>query len=153
MRIGIGNDHSGYYLKKTISYYLKERMYDYIDLGTKNGFEAVEYSNCVESICQRIQQKEIDRGILIGGTGIGMCILANKHQNIRAVLVQDVFSAKAAREKYDANVLCLGEQICGEGKALLLLETWLQAEVQKDRDGWRSSIYQFEQPKQPQFFS
>ncbi|WP_086350969.1 RpiB/LacA/LacB family sugar-phosphate isomerase [Candidatus Enterococcus clewellii] len=130
MRLGIGNDHKGYYLKKTIGYYLKEQLYDFIDLGTSNGFEVVDYSACVEDICKKIQHEEIDGGILIGGTGIGMSICANKYQNIRAALVQDVFSAKIAKERYDANILCLGEQVCGEGSARMIIDVWLQTAFQ-----------------------
>lgn len=130
MRLGIGNNSSGYYLKKTICYYLKEQLYDFIDLGTSNGFEGIDYSICVENICKKIQCKEIDAGILIGGTGIGMSICANKYQNIRAALVQDVFSAKIAKERYDANILCLGEQVCGVGSVRMIIDVWLQTAFQ-----------------------
>lgn len=153
MRIGIGNDPSGYYLKKTISYYLKEQLYDFIDLGTRNGFEAVDYSTCVDHICTKIQNKVLDSGILIGGTGIGMCIQANKHPGIRAALVQDVLSAKAAKEEYDANVLCLGEQVCGEGTARMIIDTWLRAEFQATHCWKLQQIDQKEKTRSTQFFS
>lgn len=153
MRIGIGNAPSGYYLKKTISYYLKEQMYDFIDLGTRSGFEAADYAVCVAHICEMIQRKELDMGILVGGTGIGMCIQANKHQKIRAALVQDVFSAKAAKEEYDTNVLCLGEQVCGEGTARMIIETWLNAEFQKNQQAKLQQMNQMEKPIVTHFFS
>lgn len=133
MQIGLGNDSKGYYLKKAINYYLQEQMYQVMDLGTRNGFEVVDCSLCVARVCTRVQAGELDYGILVGGTGIGMCILANKYPGIQAALVQDVYSAKRARQKYDANILCLGEQVCGEGTARMIIETWLGSTFQKER--------------------
>lgn len=153
MRIGLGNDPRGYYLKKSISYYLQEQMHPVIDLGTRTGFEAVDYSLSVASVCTRVQAGDLDCGILVGGTGIGMCILANKYPGIQAALVQDVYSAKRARQKYDVNILCLGEQVCGEGTARMIIETWLDSTFQKEQYSEDALVEGSSSVTTPTFFS
>ncbi len=108
MKVGISNDHRGYKLKKEILEYLHEAGYSCIDYGT-NDENSVDYVDYAVKLCKGILNKEIDRGILICGTGIGMSIVANKVKNIIAAKVNTPREAALAREHNMANVMTLAE--------------------------------------------
>lgn len=133
MIIGIANDHGGYNLKTAIVNDLKEKGLDIIDFGTRNSFESADFPDYAKIVCEKIRAGEIDRGILVCGTGIGMSMVANKYPGIRAALVHDMFSAQATREHNNSNVLCMGERVIGEGLALMIAETWLNTEFSGGR--------------------
>jgi len=126
MKIAIGVDHGGFILKDTVIKVLTELGMEYIDLGT-NSTESVDYPDFAEPVAKMVANKEVDLGILICGTGIGMSITANKVKGVRAALVHDLFSAKATREHNDSNVLCMGGRIVGPGLAEEIVRTWLTA--------------------------
>lgn len=125
--IAIGNDHTGYSLKKAIIEYLEEREIEYKDFGCGDITES-DYPDYAHAVGSAIQNKECDRGILICGTGIGISIAANKMKGIRAALCHDCFSAEAARLHNDANILAMGARVIGEGHALKIVETYLDTE-------------------------
>ena len=108
MKIGIANDHHGIELKKKIIDYLEKNKIEYVDFGCneKNNVDYVDYAKMV---CDSINSKEIDLGILICGTGIGMSIAANKIKNIRAAKVNTKEEARLSREHNMANVMTLAE--------------------------------------------
>ncbi len=108
MRIGIANDHRGYKLKKEIIKYFNETGYTYNDYGADSE-ELTDYVDYAVKLCKAINNKEIDLGILICGTGIGMSIAANKIKGIICARVTNVNEAKLAREHNMANVIALGE--------------------------------------------
>ena len=105
-KIIIGSDHAGFELKEKIKSYLKEQNYDVDDLGT-NSEESVDYPVYAKKVAQKVA-KTSSTGILVCGSGIGMCMTANKIKGIRAALCYDDFTAKAARQHNNANILCLG---------------------------------------------
>ena len=108
MRIGIANDHRGYKLKKEIINYFNETGYTYNDYGADSE-ELTDYVDYAVKLCKAINNKEIDLGILICGTGIGMSIAANKIKGIICARVTNVNEAKLARKHNMANVIALGE--------------------------------------------
>ena len=132
VKIAIGSDHAGYDLKMEIIRFLEEAGYEYKDMGT-DGSQSVDYPDYGYKVAKAVADKEFDRGILICGTGIGMCITANKVKGIRAALCHDVFSAKATRNHNDSNVLTLGARVIGIGLALEIVKTWLGEEFDGGR--------------------
>ena len=126
-KIVIGCDHAAPYLKGVVKAHLEKRGFTVIDVGT-NTTDSVDYPIYAHAACQKIQSGEADLGILICGTGIGMSLVANKHGGIRAACCSDVFSARLTREHNDANVLCFGQRVVGEGLALDLVDAFLDDE-------------------------
>jgi ribose 5-phosphate isomerase B len=126
MRIAIGSDHAGFALKQMIVGLLSELGHSYEDFGCFNS-NSVDYPDIARPVAEAVSQKKFDRGILICSTGIGMSIVANKVPGIRAALCHDTFSARRAREHNDANVLCLGEWVIGQGLMHEIVTTYLSA--------------------------
>lgn len=141
MKIALGCDHGGIKLKETIKKALILKNIAVIDFGTYSS-DSVNYPDYALKVATAVASKECDLGILCCGTGIGMSIAANKCKGIRAAVVGDCFSAKATREHNNTNVLCLGERVTGEGLALAIVDTWLNAEFQYGRHMERLALVQ-----------
>lgn len=123
MKIVFGSDHAGFelkeYLKKAI-----EQAHTIVDVGT-TGHESVDYPDFGAKAARLVASGEMERAVLICGTGIGMSVVANKVPGIRAALVSDLYTAVQSRRHLDANVLVLGAQVIGKGLALEILKNWL----------------------------
>ena len=132
MRIAIGSDHGGYDLKKTLVGLLKDRDVEVVDLGCHSR-ESVDYPDFADLVCKSVVAGEADFGILICGTGIGMSLAANRSREIRAALCHDEYTARMSRAHNDANVLCLGARVLGEGVVEGILDVWLKTEFEGDR--------------------
>ena len=130
--IAIGNDHTGYELKKAIIKYFEEKGIEYKDFGSQK-VTSSDYPEFAKAVATAIQNKECDKGILICGTGIGISIAANKMKGIRAALCHDCFSAEATRLHNDANILAMGARVVGPGLALKIVETFLNTEFSGDQ--------------------
>jgi ribose 5-phosphate isomerase B len=124
MKIAIGCDHAGLELKNEIIKLLSGLGIDCIDYGT-NTPESVDYPDFGEKVSGAVSSGEIERGILICGTGIGMSIVANKFPGIRASLCNDLFTAQMSRRHNDANVLVIGGRIVGKDLAKEIVKTWV----------------------------
>jgi len=125
VKIAIASDHAGYPLKAA----LVERLgleHQVEDLGTSDT-RSVDYPVFAEKVAHAVQEGTADRGILICGTGIGMAITANKVQGIRACVVHDVYSARAAVEHNDLNVLTMGGRVIGVELAWSIVQAFLGA--------------------------
>jgi ribose 5-phosphate isomerase B len=131
MKIALGNDHTGYEIKKSIMDYLDKRGIEYVDFGCGN-VTASDYPDYAKAVGRAIQKKECDKGILICGTGIGISITANKMKGIRCALCHDCFSAEATRLHNDANVLAMGARVIGIGHALKIVETFLNTDFSNE---------------------
>lgn len=129
--IALGNDHTGYELKKAIMEYLDAKGIEYKDYGCGE-VTASNYPDYAKAVGKAIQNKECDRGILICGTGIGISITANKMKGIRCALCHDVFSAEATRLHNDANVLAMGARVIGVGHALKIVEAFLSTDFSNE---------------------
>jgi ribose 5-phosphate isomerase B len=139
VRIALGSDHAGYYLKETIKSFLDGKEIAYTDYGTFK-LHACDYPEYACKVANAIVIKECDRGILISSSGIGMCITANKIKNIYAVLANDVNTAKLARLYTDANVLCLGGKMIDEQKSLDIVDIWLNTSFEGGRHQRRLNL-------------
>lgn len=130
MTIALGSDHGGYNLKEAIKIYLQENGHSVLDVGC-HSTESCDYPYIAKEACEKILNKTCETGILVCGTGIGISIAANKIHGIRAAACQDYFAAKFTRLHNDANVLCLGERITGEGTALELVDVFLNTDFEQ----------------------
>jgi ribose 5-phosphate isomerase B len=133
MKIALGSDHGGYNLKQSLIPFLQARDIHVADAGTDNSADSVDYPDFAERVALLVSHGEVDAGILVCGTGIGISIAANKVPGIRAALVTDVFMARMAREHNNANILVLGGRVLDEQKACDLVGAWLDAAFEGGR--------------------
>lgn len=132
MKIGIGSDHGGYELKDSIKKHLMEKNIEVVDYGT-DSLASVDYPDFGRAVAEAVVSEEVDRGIIICGTGIGISIAANKVKGVRAALCTDSYSARMSMEHNNANVLALGARVLGEGLALDIVDTWIETKFQGGR--------------------
>ena len=131
MKIAIGNDHAAPELKLAVVKHLTDAGHEVTDTGCAVG-EKCDYPNAAKNVCELVQAGKADLGILICGTGVGMSLAANKFKGIRAACCSEVFSARLTREHNDANVLCFGARVVGEGTALDLVDAFVNTPFSGD---------------------
>lgn len=131
MRIGIACDHAGFPLKQTVIDELVFLGHEVLDLGT-DSTASVDYPDYAAKIARAIQQGQVDRGILLCGSGVGACIAANKFKGISACICHDTYSARQGVEHDDMNVLCIGGRIVGVEVAKELVRAFLSGEFSTD---------------------
>lgn len=136
MRIAVASDHGGFRLKEEVIAFLRESGYDYHDFGAFSE-ESTDYPDIALTVAEALQKGDFDRGVLCCGTGIGVAIAANKVPGIRAAQCHDTFSARAAREHNNANILTMGQRVIGPGLARDIVAVWLQSEFQGGRHSRR----------------
>ncbi|MEX2656030.1 MAG: ribose 5-phosphate isomerase B [Balneolales bacterium] len=124
MTIPIASDHAGFDAKEIVKQILEERDITPIDFGTFSR-ESVDYPDYADPVAQSVDSGEHNRGILICGSGQGMCMTANKYPNIRAALVWNEEMAKLTREHNNANILCLPGRFLEEGELRTIVNSWL----------------------------
>ena len=130
--ISVASDGAGYNLKESVKRYLEDNGYSVIDCGTDSE-ASCDYPDFAYKCCMKIISGEAGLGILCCGTGVGMSIAANKVKGIRAACCSDTFSAKYTRMHNDSNVLCIGERVIGQGLALQIVSSFLEAEFEGGR--------------------
>ena len=124
MKIALGADHGGYHLKEKIVQLVRDLGHEVADTGCFS-CDSVDYPDYAEHVISLVDDGSCERGILVCGTGIGMSIAANRNRKIRAANCHDDYTARMSREHNDANVLCLGARVIGEGVAVDLVKIWL----------------------------
>ncbi|MDP4008351.1 MAG: ribose 5-phosphate isomerase B [Candidatus Peregrinibacteria bacterium] len=128
MHIYLGADHAGYEMKEALQAWLKETTdHSVIDLGTFST-DPVDYPVIGREVAEKVFENEGSRGILVCGSGEGMCMAANKMRNVRAALADTPERAKASREHNDANIVCLGSRFTDLETAKKIVETFLTTE-------------------------
>lgn len=132
MKIGIGNDHAAVQRKKEIVAYLEALGHQVVNFGTDKE-ESCDYCEFGEAVARAVCNQEVERGILICGTGIGISIAANKVKGIRAAVCSEPCSARLSREHNDTNILAFGARIVGSEMAKMIVSQWLDAEFQGGR--------------------
>jgi ribose 5-phosphate isomerase B len=125
MKVIIGSDHGGFKLKETIKEYIKELGYNIEDLGT-NSTESVDYPVYAKKVAEEVKKDKDKLGILMCGTGLGMCMTANKFKGIRAALCYNESSAKLAKQHNNVNILCLGGREFKEELAKKITKIFLE---------------------------
>ena len=124
MRIALGSDHAGFGLKQVVVDYLQAKKISISDFGTFCE-TSIDYPDVAFPVIQGVRAKEFDFGILVCGTGVGMSVMANRFQDIRAALCSDPYTARCSREHNNANILTFGARVIGPGLALEIVEAFL----------------------------
>ncbi|KPK76967.1 MAG: hypothetical protein AMJ79_04915 [Phycisphaerae bacterium SM23_30] len=132
MKIAIACDHRGYEAKELIKNMLQRTGHEVIDFGT-NESKSCDYPDYAIPASLMVARKEVDRGILICGSGVGMSMTANKIPGIRAALCHDELTARMSRQHNDANVLCLPAMLVNDPLILRIVESWLTTEFEGGR--------------------
>ncbi len=132
MKVAVASDHAGYRLKTVVSEWLEENGHEVLDLGTDSE-ESVDYPPFCAAAARAVVNGEADRGIVLGGSGQGEAIAANKVRGARAALCHNEWTARMARQHNDANVLAMGARLLADAYALVLVEVFLST----DFDGGR----------------
>jgi ribose 5-phosphate isomerase B len=129
MKVAVGADHHGFLLKELLKEHMAVRGHEVVDYGC-HSVDEVDYPDIAVSVAQDVAAREVERAVLVCGTGIGMAITACKVPGVRAAAVADPYSAERAQKSNNAQVLCLGAKIVGPENATLLLDHWLESEFQ-----------------------
>jgi len=129
LKIAIGCDHAGFILKNKVIDYFREQGIPFNDYGT-DSTESCNYPDIAKVVANAVLSGECDLGILICGTGIGMSIAANKFKGIRAACCSDTFSARLTRMHNDANILCFGARVVGEGLAIDMVDLFINTQFE-----------------------
>ena len=132
MRIAVDSDDCGIDLKRTVVEYLRESGVSVDDLNLL-GSRKVDYPDIGYNLACLVAQKQYDRGILICGTGLGMCMIANKVEGVYAGVCHDVYSAERLRKSNDAQVITMGARVVGTELAKSVLAAWLKSEFEAGR--------------------
>lgn len=144
MKVVIGSDHAGYELKEQIKTVLKEKGCDVIDVGTESP-ASVDYPDFGIKAATLVGRGEVDRGVLVCGTGIGMSVIANKVKGVRAALISDLYTAIQSRKHLDANILVLGGRVIGRDLAAEITRAWIDTSFEGGRHQKRiEKIVQYE---------
>jgi len=136
MQLVIGCDHAGLDLKQELLNHLESKGHAVEDVGTYDG-ASIDYPDYAEKVARAVADGKAKLGLLVCGSGQGMCMAANKVHGVRAAVCSDTFSAHAVREHNDANVLCLGQRVVGPGLAQEIVDTFLNAEFEGGRHARR----------------
>jgi ribose 5-phosphate isomerase B len=133
MRLVIGSDHAGWLLKKDVLAHLRALGHEVVDVGSHDE-KPVDFPDIARAVTAKVTSGEVERGIMVCGTGVGAAIGANKMKGIRAAVCHDVHSAHQCVEHDDVNVMCIGAQIVGPWLARDLISAYLGARFSTDED-------------------
>lgn len=143
MKIAIASDHAGFNYKTIIIAHLRAQGHEVLDFGTDTE-AAVDYPDFIKPAAKAVAQKEVELGIVLGGSGNGEAIAANKVLGIRCAVCWDMLSASLAKKHNDANMISIGERMVSQETALAIVDTWLNAQFEGGRHSRR--INKLEQP-------
>jgi ribose 5-phosphate isomerase B len=132
MKIAIGSDHAGFVYKEEIKKWLKNNGHTFHDFGTDSE-DSVDYPLFIRPVAEAVSRKEYERGIILGGSGNGEAIVANRVHGIRCTLCWSLETARLARQHNDANMLSLGARLISLELALEIVKTWLEAPFEGGR--------------------
>jgi len=133
MKIVVGSDHAGFPMKAELLAFLKEHGHEVLDVGSFDP-APVDFPDIARKVAAAITSGQVERGLMVCGTGVGASIGANKMKGIRAAVCHDVHSAHQSVEHDDVNVMCIGAQIVGAWLAVDLVSSYLSAEFSTDED-------------------
>ncbi len=131
-KIAIGSDHGGYELKEQVAAFLKEKNYEFKDFGCFDS-QSVDYPIVAREVATAVANRDFEKGIIICGSGIGVCIAANKVKGIRAANCNDLYCAEMSRKHNDANILTMGGRIVSKELALEIVDTWINTDFEGGR--------------------
>ena len=132
MRIAIGSDHAGFAYKEKIKGLLSTLGHEVIDFGTHSE-EPVDYPLFIRPVALAVARSEADRGVVLGGSGNGEAMAANRVKGVRCALCWNTASASLGRQHNDANVISIGQRMMSEAEALEIVRVWLNTEFEGGR--------------------
>jgi ribose 5-phosphate isomerase B len=133
MKIAIGSDHAGFHYKEAIKQFLINLGHEVIDKGTYAETPSVDYPLFIRPVAEAVAAGEVERGVVLGGSGNGEAIAANRVRGVRCGLCWNEESARLCRQHNDANVISLGERMISEETALKLVQIWLDTPFEGGR--------------------
>ncbi len=136
MKIAVGNDHRGVAIKQRLISLLRDLGHEASDLGA-SAQTSVDYPDYAITVAESVSAGKVDRGILICGTGHGMCIAANKVSGIRAANCRDIVDAELSRRHNDSNIMCLSADLIGEEQIEKMVQSWLTTDFEGGRHARR----------------
>lgn len=136
MKIAVGSDHRGFHLKEKIASLLRSKGHEVDDEGA-SGPESVDYPDFAVLVAKKVSNRNVDRGILICGTGIGMAITANKFPGVRAAPCTDEVTAEISRRHNDLNILCLPADMISPRTVERMVEIWIVTDFEGGRHSRR----------------
>lgn len=139
MKIAIGSDHAGFQYKEMLKKHLASTGHDVQDFGTYST-EPVDYPLFIRPVAVAVSRGQCERGIVLGGSGNGEAIVANRVSGVRCALCWSIESAQLARAHNDSNVLSLGERLVTQAQALAILETWMTTPFEGGRHLYRIQL-------------
>ena len=139
MRLVIGSDHAGWALKGAVVDHIQKLGHEVVDVGSHDD-RPVDFPDIARAVAAKIVSGEVERGIMVCGTGVGASIAANKMKGIRAAVCHDVHSAHQSVEHDDVNVMCIGAQIVGPWLAADLVTAYLQARFESEDADFRRRV-------------
>jgi ribose 5-phosphate isomerase B len=139
MKIAIGSDHAAFPLKEAVRKHLIESGHDIVDKGTYN-MASVDYPVYGEKVANAVVSGEVERGVVICGTGAGISMAANKVPGVRCVLASEPYTAVLSRQHNDANILAMGARVVGEGLAFMIVDQFLAALYEGGRHAKRVAM-------------
>lgn len=132
MKVAIGSDHAGFEMKGRVKRWLESAGHEVVDVGVFNS-ERADYPDLGHQVAKQVSDGAVERGVLVCGSGIGVCMVANKHKGVRAANCTLEFQAEMSRRHNDANVLCLGERVVGVDLAEKLVQVFFTTEFEGGR--------------------
>lgn len=139
MKIGIGSDHAAFFMKEEIRAYLEEQGFEVKDYGTYSSARC-DYPVFGEKVALAVKNAEVERGVLICGTGIGISLAANKVPGIRAAVCSEPYSAAMARRHNNAQIIAFGARVIGIDTAKMIVDAFLSAEFEGGRHAARVAL-------------
>ena len=136
MKLAIGNDHAAVELKNEIMAHLKERGVEVVNVGTDTT-DRFDYAISGYKVAKLVASGQVDGGVLICGTGIGISLAANKVHGIRAAVCSEPYSAKLSKQHNNSNIICFGARVVGPDLAKMIVDEWMDAEFQGGRHAHR----------------
>ena len=140
MKIAAGADHAGYVVKRSVVRRLRSQGHEVIDLGSDSDETSVDYPTYAHRVAGMVARGEADRGLLVCGTGLGMCMAANRHEGVRAAACFTPHLAEMSRRHNDANTLCLAGRVLSEDEAWAITEVWMTTPFEGGRHQHRVDL-------------
>ena len=131
-KLALASDHAGCELKEEIKKFLPELGYSFQDFGS-DSLESVDYPDYAKIVAEKVSRGEYERGILLCGSGVGMAIVANKFPKVRAVQVNDIYTAVMSRRHNDTNILALASRVTAKDSAREIVKAWLETPFEAGR--------------------
>ena len=143
MRIAVGSDHAAVGMRQALVAHLEDRGHTVHEAGPEEG-QRVDYPDLAAQVAYKVARSEVDLGVLLCGTGIGMSMAANKVRGVRAALVHDHFTARMAAQHNRANVLCLGARLMAVPYGIQLVDEWLETPFEARHEARLNKLHAIE---------